>query len=184
MSSDDCLRLGWTTRNAASMAVAKFNSSSAELFGDRYLRTMTAMEDAWSNSYRLSMTAIPRWLPGEFMQRRCHGIDRVAIEAASTMLIPVPFNSAAARTASMASAAGIMLPRMPAACWDFTLAENFLAADSVVKNFLTRLPDAVIDGPMDTIHPFSVSVGLNVFARPIGCHNCHYCHLKSTLECF
>ena len=70
------------------MAVAKFNSLSAELFGDRYLRTMTAMEDAWSNSYRLSMTAIPRWLPGEFMQRRCHGLDRVAIEAALRVVQP------------------------------------------------------------------------------------------------
>ena len=73
---------------AASMAVAKFNSSSAELFGDRYLRTMTAMEYAWSNSYRLSMTAIPRWLPAEFLQRRCHGLDRVAIEAALRVVQP------------------------------------------------------------------------------------------------
>ena len=79
---------GITIFEAATMAVAKFNSSSAELFGDRYLRTMTAMENAWSNSYRLSMTAIPRWLPPEFMQRRCQGIDRVAIEAALRMIQP------------------------------------------------------------------------------------------------
>ena len=79
---------GITIFEAATMAVAKFNSSSAELFGDRYLRTMTAMENAWSNSYRLSITAIPRWLPPEFMQRRCQGIDRVAIEAALRMIQP------------------------------------------------------------------------------------------------